>query len=331
MPPTTAPCRLERISWRGFDAYMVENALVRCTVVPPLGGKIASLVHLPTMREWMWRNQAIEPKQPEYGASYVAAHDLGGFDECFPSVAATHFPGGPWDGTKVPDHGEIWALPWKADTFCDGATCEIRLTAHGVRFPYRFERSLWLVEGDPGIRLTYTVTNMAPYPFPFIWSSHPVFNVTPGTKLHVPGAREFTLFGSPQDRFGRLGASIPWPRAKDQEGREWDLAVTPDTTAGWAMKLFGKAPSLGYVALQDVFAGAELRLHFDPAEVTHLGLWLNYGGWTGVAGAAPYYNVAIEPCIGAQDDLAMAVRHFHEHGLLPAHGRRSWQLEVRLK
>lgn len=331
MPPTSAPCRLEKITWRGFEAYLLENALVRCTVVPQLGGKIASLIHLPTMREWMWRNPALEPKAPEYGASYVAQHDLGGFDECFPSVAATHFPGGPWDGTKVPDHGEIWALPWKAEAYCDGAQIEVRLVAHGVRFPYRFERSLWLMEGEAAVRLQYSVTNLSPYPFPFLWSSHPVFNVTPGMKLVVPGVREMTVYASAHDRFGQLGRKVDWPKAQDAEGREWDLSNTPDVTAGAAVKLWGKAPALGYVALQDIFVGTELRLQFDPAEVTHLGLWLNYAGWAGVTGASPYYNVAIEPCIGAQDDLALAVRHFKEHGLLPPHGRKAWQLEVKLK
>ena len=326
-----APCRLVKISWRGFEAYLLENALVRCTVVPALGGKIASLIHMPTMREWMWRNSSLDPRVPTYGASYVAAHDTGGFDECFPSVAATHVPGGPWDGTPVPDHGEIWSQSWKADTFCDGDQIEIRLSTHGVRFPYRFERSIWLHSGEASLRMTYAATNLTAYPMPFIWSAHPVFNVQPGTKLIVPGARRFNVYSSTQGRFGQLGAQLDWPKARDVDNREWDLSVTPDTTVGHALKLWGPAPVLGYVALQDIYVGAELRMQFDPTEVTHLGMWLNYGGWSGVHGAPPYYNVAIEPCIGAQDDLALAVKHFKEHGMLPPNGRRAWQLEVKLK
>ncbi|MEB3222499.1 MAG: hypothetical protein VKS61_10510 [Candidatus Sericytochromatia bacterium] len=330
MARTSAPCRLEKISWRGFDALMLDNGLVRATVVPALGGKIASLIHLPTMREWLWRNPALDPRAPEYGASYVAKHDLGGFDECFPSVAATHYPGGPWDGTVVPDHGEVWALPWKADTHCDGSQIEVRLTTHGVRFPYRFERSLWLREGEASLKVTYAATNLSPYPFPFIWSSHPVFNVTPGMKLVVP-ARGMRVYGSAQDRFGQLGREVAWPLANDAEGRQWDLSVVPDVATGVAVKLWGKAPALGYVSLQDIFVGSELRIQFDPAEVTHLGLWLNYSGWSGVPGASPYFNLAIEPCIGAQDDLALAVRQFKDHGILPPNGRKAWQLEFKLK
>ncbi|MEB3197028.1 MAG: hypothetical protein VKP62_07465 [Candidatus Sericytochromatia bacterium] len=329
MVRSAASCRLEKITWRGFDAVMLENGMLRCTVVPALGGKIASLVHLPTMREWMWRNPALEPKVPDYGASYVAAHDLGGFDECFPSVAATRFPGGPWDGTEIPDHGEVWSLPWKADTHCDGSQIEVRLHTHGVRFPYRFERSLWMVGGEPSLRLTYNVVNLSPYPFPFIWSSHPVFNITPGMKVILP-SREMMVYGSAQDRFGRLGRSVPWPLVNDVDGRQWDLSVVPDTATGLAVKLWGKAPNLGYVALQDIFLGSELRMQFDPTEVTHMGLWLNFGGWSGVPGVSPYFNLAIEPCIGAQDDLALAVRHYREYAMLPPQGRKAWQLELKL-
>ena len=85
------------------------------------------------------------------------------------------------------------------------------------------------------------------------------------------------------------------------------------------------------MALQDIVGGAELRLQFDPSEVTHMGLWLNYGGWSGVPGAAPYYNVAIEPAIGAQDDLALAVKHYNEYGELPPHGRQAWQVDLLLR
>jgi hypothetical protein len=326
---TPSLCRLQTTSWHGFDALVVDNGLVRATVVPALGGKIASLVHPPTDREWLWRNPVLEPRAAAVEASYVAEHDVGGFDECFPSVAATRFPGGPWAGTAVPDHGEVWALPWTPDTRCDGTEIEVRLTTDGVRFPYRFERSLRLRQGVAALSLAYVATNLSPHPFPFIWSCHPVFQITPGMKLVVP-LGEMRVYGAPGDRFGPLGREVAWPLAVDAEGRTWDLSVVPDGTAGMAVKLWSRAPESGVVGLRDDVAGGDLRFRFDPAEVTHLGLWLNYGGWSGVPGAAPYFNLAIEPCIGAQDDLALAVSRFGEHGMLPPLGRRAWRLDVEL-
>ena len=329
MDRSPTACRLETTSWHGFDALVADNGLIRVTVVPALGGKIASLVHLRTGREWLWRNPVLEPQMARAGASYAAEHDLGGFDECFPSVAATRYPGDPWDGAEVPDHGEIWSRHWTADTRCDGSVIDIRLSTAGGRFPYRFERTLELRRDASFLTLAYTVTNQSPHPFPFIWSSHPVFHVTPGMKLVVP-LRQMRVYGSPQDRFGPLGREVAWPLVTDTEGRHWDLATVPERTAGIAVKLWGQAPASGVVALEDIGAGAALRMRFDPAEVTHLGLWLNFGGWSGVPGADPYFNLALEPCIGAQDDLALAVRRFRDHGTLPPLGHRSWRLDVEL-
>jgi hypothetical protein len=323
-------CRLEKITYRGFEAFMLENGLVRCVVVPALGGKIASLVHLPTMREWMWRNPHLEARQPDYGASYVQKHDLGGFDECFPSVAATAYPVYPWEGTQIPDHGELWALPWKAETFCDGARLEVRLVVHGVRFPYRFERTLLMDQGESGLRLAYSVANLSPFKFPFIWCAHPLFAATPGMKIVAP-LRDLTVYSSKDMRFGALGRVVTWPLVSDVEGRTWDLGALPDANADMAVKLYGRSPTQGYVALQDIVQGGELRLQFDPSEVTHMGLWLNYGGWSGAPGAPAYYNVGIEPAIGAQDDLALAVKHYDDHGELPPNGRQAWQVDLLLR
>jgi len=327
MADSSARCRLETASWHGYDALVADNGRVRVVVVPVLGGKIASLVHLPTGREWLWHNPVLTPRKPEPGASYVVGHDVGGFDECFPSVAATRHPDGPWEGTEVPDHGEIWSRAWTADTRCADSAVEIRLSTESERFPYRFARVLELRQDASFVSLAYEVTNISPHPFLFIWSSHPVFRIAPGMKLVVP-LRTMRVYGSPQDRFGPLGREVPWPLVTDAEGRRYDLSVVPDHAAGFALKLWARAPATGVVALEDAAVGAGIRMRFDPAEDTHVGLWLNYGGWSGVPGADPYFNLAIEPCIGAQDDLALAVHRFREHGTIPPLGQRKWRLEL---
>lgn len=324
---TSSPCRLEEIFWRGLDAYMLDNGLVRAIVVPALGGKIASLVDLKSGKEWLWQNPHLEPRQAEFGASYVIRHDTGGFDECFPSVGATRYPAGPWEGTPIPDHGEIWSLPWKADAFCDGTAIELRTTVSGVRFPYRFERTLIMHEGEAGVRLAYTVTNHTGFAFPFLWSAHPILAVEPGMRLLVP-TRDMTVYSSVEDRWGRLGTPQAFPRLVDKDDRARDVSTLPEPGIGMAVKLFGKSPVQGFVAVQDPAKRSELRMQFDPNEITHIGLWLNFGGWSGVPGAPPYYNMGLEPCIGAQDDLAIAHHQYRETGTLPPHGRKSWQLDL---
>ena len=79
------------------------------------------------------------------------------------------------------------------------------------------------------------------------------------------------------------------------------------------------------VAAQD----GKLRLEFDPAEIPQIGLWLNLGAWSGTGGK-PYYNLALEPCIGAQDALLEAVQKYHLYRTLGPGEESSWHLTVRL-
>src|SRR5690606_12385657 len=44
-----------------IDTLMIENDRLRATVLPGLGGRIASLVHRPTGRELLYRNPVLQP------------------------------------------------------------------------------------------------------------------------------------------------------------------------------------------------------------------------------------------------------------------------------
>src|SRR5204862_453084 len=56
-----------------------------------------------------------------------------------------------------------------------------------------------------------------------------------------------------------------------------------------------------------------LHMRWDPALLPQVGFWLNLGAWSG-DGGAPYYNLGLEPCLGAQDSLAEAVTRQHVFG-----------------
>ena len=79
------------------------------SIVPALGGKIA---HFELGgREWLWTSDVLPYTLPDESASYVETADTGGYDECFPTIAACKVP--TWirgfGGVKLPDHGELWS------------------------------------------------------------------------------------------------------------------------------------------------------------------------------------------------------------------------------
>lgn len=304
-----------------LTSRVVANRHLRIALFPGAGGKIASLLDARTGREWLWSNPRLPLRVPTYGASYVCAHDSGGFDECFPAVAAGPHPAEPWRGVEIPDHGELWGLAWD----CEERGRTLSMGVDGVRFPYRFERSLELAEDAPEVRLRYRLLNRSPFPFPFIWSSHPLMALRPGMRLLIPDGTPMRLYGASDPAFGDRDTSFIWPMLA---GR--DLGRLPGPEAGYALKVFGDAPACGWVGLHDPSSATTLRMEYDPLEVPQLGLWLNMGGWTPFEGEAPYYNLGLEPCIGAGDDLELAVHRYTSHGVLPAKGELTWELTLRV-
>jgi hypothetical protein len=235
-----------------------------------------------------------------------------------PTVAPCRYPRAPWEGVDVPDHGAVWSLPWAVEAEGD----QIRLGVEGVRLPYRMEKTVHLL-GEGRVRLTYRLLNRSPFDMPFVWSSHPLFALRPGMRVDLPCSAVRVDLAA---RFAAThGDRLRWPVTADG----LDLSRVPDASAGLAVKLFAETGPEGWAALVDPDDGASFRFDFDPAQITHLGLWLNYGGWAGSPGAAPYYTLALEPCISAPDALDAAVGHWRAHGLAPAEG--AWWLELRAR
>lgn len=309
----------------------MTNDQLSLLVVPDLGGKIVSLDHHPSQRAWLWRNPRQPYRQPTYGDSYIQQFDLGGLDECFPSVAPIHFPRPPWAGALIPDHGELWAQPWET-TVVENTTERVvlSLACHGVRLPYRFERRLTVEAGTATVRLNYAVSNLSPFPLPFVWSIHPILNIRPGMRLVLPPQVNQVRVDSATAAFmGKMGVLHPWPATKGPGGRPLDLSTIPPASAGWAAKLYS-LPLQGAEPVEARIADPEsdhyLGFRFRPSEITHLGLWMNYGGWAG-DGAEPYFNLGFEPCIGGADALTVA-EALNEYAILEARQTRRWTLEL---
>lgn len=325
----TISCTLDNSTYEGFDSLTLRNQHLCLIVVPELGGKIASLIHTPTQREWLWRNPHLPLKKPMYDASYVEAFDTGGLDECFPAVAGGPYPDFPWDGVSIPDHGELWCQPWSAEVIESSAEKIVLMMAcSGVRFPFRFERTLTIETNSRTITLEYAVTNQTQFDMPFIWSIHPLIRIEEGMSIKLPaGIDHVRLEGAINSQIGGSGSQINWPIINGH-----DLSKVPANDSGRAYKIF--TPILDgnaeiETAIYDPSGEHALIFRFSPREISHVGLWMNYGAWSGI-GSAPYFNLGLEPCIGSKDALPDA-KAISEFGLLPAGKTRNWSLGLEIK
>jgi galactose mutarotase-like enzyme len=312
-----------QITVSGFPAVALRSEEIEVVAVPAAGMRLTHLRRL-RGREWLWRNEQMPLALPKAGASYVETADSGGWDECFPTVEPSPMPGAPPGTAPLPDHGELWSADWVSSLYEDADGTTLRGIAPGTGLPYEFQRDVTLLRGEPVVRLRYRLRHTGDAPFPWIWSAHPLLNVQPGTTLEPPGVHQVKLAAvHGRDDLTRDDI-VSWPGAIGGDPARF---VFPER-AGWAVKLFGDYGS-GPVVLTDPRQGERLELAVSAADVPQVGLWLNLGGWA-PAGRTPYYNVGVEPCIGAPDRLEDAVLRWQTAPVLEPGGERRWEIAVTL-
>ena len=302
----------------GLFGVVEENVLIQAgacslTVLPPLGGKIASL----SVGGVELLQGPLAPRAPRTRTMAFDASDAGGWDECLPSVAAcgVELPNGV---AEIPDHGDLWRVAWKPVTESSGrgswleddANDSSPVTLRGECFslPLALDRTLALSEQENGWRvdLGYKLTNSGPSPLPWSWAAHPLFAVDPGDRLILPETIDsLCLEGSGGNRLGKNGDTISWPVAKLAGGRETDLSSVQPPDSGIGDKLFAGplTQKENWCALERASARLRIKVTFDPALTPYLGLWICYGGWPDRPG--PKQNcIAMEPATAPVDSLA---------------------------
>lgn len=164
--------------YKGFLSITIENEQIRMEIVPDLGGKLVSLIYKPSGKEWLIDSGERPLRQPEYGSNF-GEWDMSGWDECFPTINAC-----PWEMDKrinLPDHGEIWALPWTYKVEENEVACSVK----SPLLSYQFTRSISFQSGKK-VRMNYRVDNTSDQPMPFLWVPHPQFAVTEPTRILLP-------------------------------------------------------------------------------------------------------------------------------------------------
>jgi galactose mutarotase-like enzyme len=311
----------------GFDTVHVNTGALSLALMPELGGKISSLRVLRTGREWLWRHPRMAYQRVSHGSSYITKADTGGWDECFPSVAPCEYPTPPWAGAALQDHGELWSQPATLDVMEGADGVQLRTRWRGIALPYTFERMLKLTDNSARLRLEYAVANDADAPMQFIWSAHPLLAIEPGMRLLLPPTARFNRWSTVPPDLIAQDSGLTYPLTAHSGARAIDLTMLPDASAGVALKLWSDPLAEGWATLRA--RDGELRMRWDVAQLPQVGFWMNLGAWAG-DGGTPYFNLGLEPCIGAQDSLAEAVTTRNLFETLPPRGSRTWWLEVEL-
>ncbi|MEV7151934.1 DUF5107 domain-containing protein [Streptomyces sp. NPDC093084] len=138
---------------RALAALVIENDRLRATVLPGLGGRVASLVHLPTGRELLHRNPVFQPANFALNGAWFA----GGIEWNIGATGHTTLSCAPLHAALVPapDGGEMLRL-WEWERLRD----------------LPFQVDLWLPDGSDFLYAGVRVRNPHEHPAPLYWWSN---------------------------------------------------------------------------------------------------------------------------------------------------------------
>ncbi|MFD4130964.1 DUF5107 domain-containing protein [Streptomyces goshikiensis] len=177
---------------RDFDAVVIENAHLRVTVLPGLGGRVHSLVHLPTGRELLYRNPVFQPANLALNGAWFS----GGIEWNIGATGHTTLSCAPLHAALVPaPDGGVLVRLWEWERLRD----------------LPFQVDLWLPEDSEFLYVGVRVRNPHERPAPVYWWSNTAVPEAPGTRVLAP-ADEAWHFG-----YERALRRIPVP---DREGAD---------------------------------------------------------------------------------------------------------------
>ncbi|MGW0365719.1 DUF5107 domain-containing protein [Streptomyces sp. NPDC002990] len=160
---------------REFDAIVIENAHLRVTVLPGLGGRLHSIEHLPTGRQLLYRNPVFQPADFALNGAWFS----GGIEWNIGATGHTTLSCAPLHAALVPapDGGEMVRL-WEWERLRD----------------LPFQVDLWLPGDSEFLYVGVRVRNPHERPAPVYWWSNIAVPEDEGTRVLAP-ADEAWHFG----------------------------------------------------------------------------------------------------------------------------------------
>ncbi len=300
----TTGCRVsDAWTYRGLKTVVLENEVVRVTVLADKGADIYSFVHKPSDTDFMWRSPwgVRDPRKtvPPTGDPSSVWLDFyeGGWQTVVPH-------GGYSDqvyGADFGIHGDVNLIPWDVQVIEDGVgKVSVRFTAKSVRMPMKVSKTLTLVSDSPTLKVEESVTSEGEEDLDVVWLEHIAIGppvLSGNTRLFIP---ESKLLSHPESiaKYSKLepGFSGLWPNmnAKDgsvldfshippKEDRSLDMAYMTEMTEGW-YALLNEETNIGWA------------VSYPVETFKFLWYWRNFGGGYGYPWYGRCYNAGLEPC-----------------------------------
>jgi hypothetical protein len=300
----TSGCRIsDAWTYRGLKTVVLENELIRVSVLADKGADIFEMVHKPTDTDFMWRTPGSVRDSsklvPPTGWGAGVWHDLyiGGWQ----TIAPTGGPPQQYAGADIGQHTEATLMPWDVQIIEDTPErVSVKVGGQTVRTPFWIEKTLSLESGSPVLTIEESLTNQAEEPAEAQWGQHVAIGepfLTPECLLDIPQADHFTRSADDEPGNARLKKDISgkWPNAEGADGSNVDLRRFPAKSDRLMDYMVFKNMPEGWYAVTNPDRGVGIGLAWPIETFKYLWYWQVFGGGTGYPWYSRTYNVGLEP------------------------------------
>jgi hypothetical protein len=309
--------KIYKSAYKDQEALTLESDVLKAQFLPHIGSRMCSLIYKPLDLELLTQRDNKEYRMQSYDKDYLKG-ECSGFDEMFPTINEDYYQEYPWKGIKIPDHGEVWALPWDLSMEED----KIVMQVNGIRFPYKLKKVVSFLD-ESILRIGYELINPSPFDLDYLWAAHAMFILEEEAEIILPpGVDKIISTMSYSDRLGSYGDEFSWPAFMGKDGKVEKLNIIRPRSFKDSSKYYirGKMPQ-GWCALRYPYSSIILALSFPKDTVPYLGILPNEGGWQDL------YNIFLEPCTSSFDSIN-AAKLRGQCSSIPAGSNISWYLNI---
>ncbi len=224
--PRNHGCRIsDDWNYRGLRTVVMENSLLRVTVLVDRGSQIVEFRYKPLDLDLLHFNpNGWLAAQDQFPGDYLT-----GWQEVLPSggQAAT------WKGVEWGPHGELSQMPWEYAVIEDAPERVIlHLSARPERFPIALDKRLVMEPDRAVLQIEERLTSLSGEQLRLMWGHRISFGLPfleAGAVLNS-GARTVSAHPAQSDyqmRRYRAEASAAWPQLLDPLGAPVDASLVP--------------------------------------------------------------------------------------------------------
>lgn len=288
--------------YRGVDAVVIENELLRAILLPGKGADVYSLVHKPTDTEFLWRSPwgvrnpaTYVPGNADPGQVWIDYYE-GGWQTILPNG------GNPasYKGASFGQHGDVNLMPWDCTITEDSEQkVSARFFVRLARMPLTVTKEVSLEAGSGSLVMRDVVRNVSKEDIPIVFGQHLAFGapfLSGDCVLDIPGGMVNT-HPAPYSKNHRWkpGSATEWPKSILVDGGEESMREVPPEGAGYDDQGYITEMPEGWYALTNTQIGVGLAVTWPVDVFKCLWYWQMFSGGEGYPWWGRTYNCGLEP------------------------------------